>query len=66
MYSYEEFANYIKNFKTKKSVKKLLYAATIINFNIKKFIQKRKSKHINNFKNNLSKINKEFLYSPIE
>jgi hypothetical protein len=43
---------------------KPLYAISIINYNIKKFIQKRRKHNIEKFKSCISKINNEFMFTP--
>lgn len=45
---------------------KPLYAIVIINYNIKKFIQKRRQKNLIQYKSCLSKINNEFMFTPVE
>lgn len=62
---YKYIIKLLKNDNTK-SFMKQLFSYAIINYNIKKYIQNKKLNILQNFKTNISKINNEFMFSPIE
>ena len=62
-----EYSEFVKGLKKNDiPLVKPLYAIVIINYNMRKFIQKRRQKNFNKFKSCLTKINNEFMFSPIE
>ena len=60
-----DYDTFVTRLKTN-SIPKLtpIYAMSIINYNIKKFIKKRKKVNLDIFKSCLSNINNEFMFSP--
>ena len=60
-----DYNTFVKGLKTNLIPKlKHIFAMSIINYNIKKFIQKRKQANLDVFKSRISKINNEFMFSP--